>query len=206
MSFYSAELDGNSKINTAESFLSGCLSWYCIRSQPKHEHIAAANLRQIPGVTVFNPRLRIIRQTRRGQVCLIEPLFPNYLFAQFVPCVSLEKVRYAPGVSMVVHFGTRMPVIPDEVIDDLRRCVDEQNNATYFEASLNSGDEVEISSGAFQGAQGVVQQVLPAKQRVRVLLEIMGRETSIELSLNSIFCEKPIPAQFILGRAGANAA
>jgi transcriptional antiterminator RfaH len=202
MSCYNAELTRRTEPRT-ESIFSGGLAWYCVRSQPKHEHIAAANLQQLAGVRVFNPRLRIIRQTRRGPVCVVEPLFPNYLFAQFVPCVLLEKVRYAPGVSTVVHFGTRIPVIPDEVIEELRRCVEAQGDTAYQEAGLNSGDEVEIASGAFQGAQAVVVKVLPAKQRVQVLLEIMGRETALELSLHSIFCEKTPGSHPVLGRVPA---
>ena len=33
-------------------------SWFCLRTQPKREHIAAACLRQIPEVEVFCPRVR----------------------------------------------------------------------------------------------------------------------------------------------------
>src|SRR5256885_9917179 len=43
-------------------------AWYCARTQPKHEHIAAANLRKRLGLDVFHPRLRLERATRRGAV------------------------------------------------------------------------------------------------------------------------------------------
>ena len=41
-------------------------AWFCVRSQPKHEHIAAANLRRNPDIDVLNLRIRFKRSTRRG--------------------------------------------------------------------------------------------------------------------------------------------
>src|SRR3954453_19819651 len=72
--------------------------WCCIRSHPKREHIAAAQLNCVPGVEVFNPQLRLERQTRRGRMFFTESLFVNYLFARFVPETTLETVRYTPSV------------------------------------------------------------------------------------------------------------
>src|ERR1041385_5012998 len=97
------------------------LAWFCLRSQPKHEHIAARHLRQMPGVEVFLPRVRFRRKTRRGAEWTTEALFPNYLFARFDWHASLRRVHHAPGVSNVVHFGQRWPTISDNVMADLRR-------------------------------------------------------------------------------------
>ena len=73
--------------------------WACIRTHPKHEHIAAAQLSHVPDVQVFNPQLRLERQTRRGLMRSTESLFVNYLFARFVIETTLEQVRYTPSVN-----------------------------------------------------------------------------------------------------------
>src|SRR5262245_37940374 len=96
-------------------------AWFCVRSQPKHEHIAAAHLARFDDVEVFNPRIRFARSTRKGPTWVIESLFPNYLFARFHWKSGLSKVRYSPGLSHVVHFGTRWPTVPDGVIEQLRQ-------------------------------------------------------------------------------------
>src|SRR5687767_8656942 len=83
----------------------GVPAWHGIRTHVKHEHIAEAHLRQIPGVEVFNPRLRLLRSTRRGRRWFTESLFPNYLFARFVQEAVLEKVNYTPAVKVVLRFG-----------------------------------------------------------------------------------------------------
>src|SRR5687768_2875491 len=59
------------------------VAWFCLRSQPRHEHIAARQLAQMSDVEVFNPRIRFARPTRHGPAWVTESLFPNYLFARF---------------------------------------------------------------------------------------------------------------------------
>src|SRR4051794_41156322 len=145
--------------------------WCCIRSHPKREHIAAAQLSCIPGVEVFNPQLRLERRTRRGRMCCTESLFVNYLFARFVPETSLEKVRYTPSVKTVLQFGTEVATIRDEVIEDLRRTVAE-SAGTVFTDTPQTGEEAEVTAGPFQGERGIVGRVLPARQRVELFLNV----------------------------------
>src|SRR5437763_14645592 len=97
-------------------------AWFCLRSQPKHEHIAAAHLKK-EGIEVYLPRIRFRRSTRQGPVWFTEALFPNYLFARFELASCVRKVRHARGVRGVVHFGDQWPRIPDAVIEDLRKTI-----------------------------------------------------------------------------------
>src|SRR5215467_15412648 len=80
-------------------------AWYCLRAQPKHEHIAAAHLRILEGVTAFCPRIRFRRVTRQGTVWVTEAMFPGYLFARFELLEMHRQVQYAHGVSGIVRFA-----------------------------------------------------------------------------------------------------
>lgn len=71
--------------------------WFCIRSRQKHEQIAAVHLRQIAGVEVFCPRVRLKRNTRAGAKWFTEAMFPGYLFARFLVGTRDKEVRYAAG-------------------------------------------------------------------------------------------------------------
>src|SRR3954454_1564060 len=97
--------------------------WFCIRTQPKHEHIAAAHLKKEADIEVYLPRIRFKRATRQGPVWFTEALFPNYLFARFDLAACLRRVHHARGVRGVVHFGEQWPAIPDAIIDELRATV-----------------------------------------------------------------------------------
>jgi len=177
-------------------------AWFCIRTHLKHEHIAEAHLQNIPGVEAFNPRLRLLRSTRRGRRWFTESLFPNYIFARFVLESMLEKIRYTPAVKLVLQFGDRVPEIPDPVIEDLRQGVDELSSSILTDAPV-AGEEVEIAAGAFVGTKGLVTQVLPGKQRARILLDVMGRAVPAELSLEIVLYNRRNAARLALDRTGS---
>src|SRR5271165_2648864 len=84
---------------------SGSESWFCVRTHPKHEHIAAAQLRLEPDVAVFLPRIRYQRSTRCGPAWVTEALFKDYVFARFNLSEALRRVQGTRAVRCVVHFG-----------------------------------------------------------------------------------------------------
>jgi len=161
------------------------VAWFCLRSQPKHEHIAAGHLRQIEGVEVFNPRIRYSRTTRLGPATVTESMFPNYLFARFDWQTLLNRVHYAPGVSGIVHFGSKWPTVPDAAIEEIRRVIGAQG-VHVISNDLAPGDSVEVAGGIFHGLNAIITQVMPGKQRVMVLMDFLGRQTAVELKVNSV--------------------
>lgn len=165
--------------------------WFCLRAQPKHEHIAAARLRQCEGIEVFCPRVRIQRSTRRGLVWFTEALFPNYLFARFEWLQAHALVRSSPGVSGIVRFGDHVPEVPAAALGELRNYMEDAELKTVS-FRLAEGDDVEIVEGPFRGQNGVVKQLLPARERVKVLLEVLGGVTEVDLSLTSVFKEAAV--------------
>lgn len=180
---------GNVPDGTADSAFHTEPVWACIRTHPKHEHIAAAQLSHVPGVEVFNPQLRLERQTRRGRMRSTESLFVNYLFARFVIETTVERVRYTPSVKTVLQFGERIATIPDVVIQDLRQALLEHADTVFTDTPLQ-GDEAEISNGPFQGEKGIIVRVLPARERVEILLDVLGRPLPTEFSLSSIIFKR----------------
>jgi transcriptional antiterminator RfaH len=163
-------------------------TWFCLRAQPKHEHIAAAHLRKMDGIEVFLPRVRFKRSTRQGMAWVTEALFPNYLFARFDWQNSLRQVQAARGVSGVVHFGERWPVIETAIITELQASVGTDELHTIA-TGLALGDIVEIADGSMRGLSAVVTRVMPGKERVAVLMDFLGRQTTIEVPMNSIIKE-----------------
>jgi transcriptional antiterminator RfaH len=156
-------------------------AWFCVRTQPRHEHIAAAGLRRNLELEVFLPRVRFKRSTRKGLVWVTEALFLNYLFARFDLGTCLRRVQAARGVEGVVHFGNHWPVIPDGVIAELRTAMGDEE-VRVLSQEFSPGDVVEIGAGVFHGLQAVVTRLVPGKQRVAVLLDFLGRQTSTELA------------------------
>jgi transcriptional antiterminator RfaH len=163
-------------------------AWYCARTKPKHEHIAAANLRKNLNLEVFHPRLSIERATRRGVMRVSEPLFPCYIFFRCLIEEKLNEIRRTSGVSTIVHFADKIPKIADAVIEELKECFAGEE-MMRVEDRLSPGDEVIVAEGAFSGMRAFVLRVMPARRRVQVLLDVLGRPTPAEVDENSVVVE-----------------
>jgi transcriptional antiterminator RfaH len=155
-------------------------AWFCVRSHPKREHIAAAQLRQDEAIEVFLPRIRYKRCTRYGPVWTTEALFTSYLFARFDPELCLRRVQHAHAVRGIVRFGLRYPTIPSEVMEQLRAASGPEEMCVAGE-TFEPGDRVRIAGGPFHDLQALVTRALPGRQRVALLLDFLGRQTPVEL-------------------------
>ncbi len=160
-------------------------AWYCARTKPKHERIAAANLQKNLGLEVFHPRLRMERATRRGVMRVIEPLFPCYIFVRCVLEERLDAVRHVTGISSLVHFGRRIAMVPEAAIDELRQCFESEQPMAMIDG-LVAGAEVLIAEGAFMGLSAMVVRALPAVRRVQILLDFLGRPTLAEVDRSTL--------------------
>jgi transcriptional antiterminator RfaH len=167
-------------------------AWYCLRSQPKREHIAAAHLRLLDNVSAFCPRIRFKRATRKGLVWVTEAMFPGYLFARFELVEMHLKVRYTHGVSGIVRFAGRYPTIEEDALVQLRSPAGaaEIEELSY---DLSEGDQVKIVGGAFGGLEAVVTRVLSAKERVKVLMDFLGRKMEAEIQCSNVLRQMAHP-------------
>jgi len=178
------------------------MRWFCLRTKPKHEHLAAAALKQMQGVECVCPRIRYRKATRRGAVWFAEALFPGYLFAEFLFSDQHRQVQAAPGILTLLRFGDGVAVIDNETITRLREAGGEEE-LIVFDPAPKVGDEVKIAEGAFEGLQAVITELLPARDRVKVLLEFLGRSVEAEIATPKVISPVSPRAAAGLGRIPA---
>ena len=162
--------------------------WFCLKAEPKREHLAATALRRRFEIECLSPRLRFRKLTQRGPVWFVEAMFPGYLFAKFVYSTQHRAVESSLGVRGIVRFGERLATLPEETVMALQSKAGAEEVVT-IDSSLKIGQPVHIIEGPFQGLEVVVTQVLPAKERIRVLLDFLGRSLEMEVP-----AEKVLPA------------
>ncbi len=163
--------------------------WYCVHTKPKCEHLVAAKLRQYEGVEAYCPRLRFQRSTPRGKVWFVEALFPSYLFARFAYADSVRAVRHAHDVIRVVEFGGNPAPISDETIELLRGEM-QGLDVREVQMGLSVGDSVEVSEGPMRGLKGIVESLANGADRVRVLLEFLGRQSLVEVASGKVLSDR----------------
>ncbi len=156
------------------------LDWYCIRAKPRMESVAAATLSTLDSVEVFLPRTTRPKKLKPSP---LKVLFPGYFFARFDPRINIRNIHYARGVAYVVR-RKEVPVpIPSQVMIELR-LLSEDGILEIPDKPHQVGNKGKIISGLFKGGEGKVSQLVPARERVKVLFEILGQPTEVEIDEN----------------------
>lgn len=175
-------------------------AWYCVRTQSKRENLASRSLKQLEGVEVFCPRLRYKKATRRGKVWWVEAMFPGYIFAYFCRQEHERAIIHTQGVMSLLKFGSFVPSISTTFIAELCQQIESHqddessDDMLTLQPLVQEGDEVEIAHGAMQGIQGKVIEVLPAGERVKLLIDFLGNTQVVDADLFSLLLpNKPIP-------------
>jgi transcriptional antiterminator RfaH len=160
-------------------------TWFCLRAQARREHVAATNLRERVAVEVFAPRIQRIVNTRHGLAMnATEALFPGYLFARFIYRDQVRHVISTCGVTGIVAFGGQVPAVADQVIEYLRGEISQADRTVA--PVLAEGSWVRILSGCFQFIEGRVLNFDPRTERVRLLLELLGRDVQVTVSTERV--------------------
>lgn len=142
-------------------------------------------LRRQLEVPCFSPRLRYKKATRRGAVWFVEAMFPGYLFAQFVYPTLRRRVEAASGIQGILRFGDFVATVDDTILAALQQKTGDDETVT-IDPDVKVGQSVRIAEGPFQGIEALVTRLVPAKERVRVLLEFLGRTIETEISIPKV--------------------
>lgn len=168
------------------------LHWYCLRAKPKTERITSAILRAEIGLEVFSPLIRFERARASGRVWVTEAMFPGYVFARFRYLQQFRQVQASRGVTRIVNFGGHPAVVPDTIVEDLRHSVRDEETIV-IESSVQIGEEVNVVEGPFRGIKAVVSRVMPGRERVALLMEVLGMEREVEVGLSAVLPDIPHP-------------
>lgn len=159
--------------------------WFCIKTQPKRERAAFKTLLTLPNVEALLPMARYPRQTRSGKRQTNEAIFPGYLFCRFAPAHSSRQVQYSQGVAYIIKRADQLVSMPMEVIEEISQLAPE-GVLDLEPRPLLPGDKVRLIQGIFTGNEAEVVSLAPSAERVKVLLEILGREQEITLPVDTI--------------------
>jgi transcriptional antiterminator RfaH len=154
------------------------LNWYAIYTKPKCEDSTALHLRNA-GIKVLNPKIRIKKYLRGKYLQAVEPLFKNYIFAEFDNTTHNQMIRFTRGVKYIV--GKENPVaVPKEIIEAINAHMGEDSIITPARESFSRGDRVLVKEGPFANFYGIFERELPGRERIVILLEALGSRLEIE--------------------------
>ena len=151
--------------------------WYLIKTKPRQEKIAIANLEN-QKYRVYCPFALINNKSQF--------LFPGYLFIHLDnESQDWSPIKSTKGVLNFVRFGINFAKIPDKVIDLITQ--NEKNTANKIKNinDFKKGDKVQINDGVFKSCIAIFQSI-KSDERVLILLNLLGQEQTININKKSL--------------------
>ncbi len=161
--------------------------WFVVNTKPGAEKLAQTHLER-QGFTVYLPRMiKKLRHQRRPVAPVEVPLFPRYLFVQIDLAVDAwHCINNTIGVARLVSFGKLPSAVSHRVIDEIRQREDEDGIVRLSRMHrFKQGDQVAIVEGALMDRTGIFQCETD-KERVIVLLNLLGREISVTVGQDAL--------------------
>lgn len=171
--------------------------WYVVRVQSGRENTVQAALERklkVAGKTEVIPRVLVpveaITEVKAGQKRTRKrKLYPGYVLVEVsqdekgkVPADVWGMVRDTAGVGDFVGAHNSPEPLPPEEVERLLAIVERSTDKTpQVQIAFKKGDSVKIKEGPLESFDGVVDETIPAKGLVRVIVTIFGRATPVEL-------------------------
>lgn len=166
------------------------LKWYIVHTYSGFENKVKRNLEErikALGQEEFFGRVLVpteqVIELRKGQKkTSSRKFYPGYILVQMVLNEDTwHTVKDTAKVTGFVGGGVRPTPIPEEEADRIIRQMEEGVSKPKPKYSFEEGDEVRVIDGPFNNFQGVVEEIKPEKEKLRVLITIFGRSTPVEL-------------------------
>ena len=163
-------------------------NWYVIHTYSGYEDAVARNLKQrIESLgmedkifQVLVPKEKKIKIKNGKRKLIEEKIYPGYVLVEMVVTDdSWYVVRNTPNVTGFVGAGTTpIPVSGDE-IEYLKKRMG--TDTPQYDIQVVSGDVVKITDGPFKDFEGKVSTIDQERGKIKVLVNMFGRDTPVEL-------------------------
>ncbi|NLM53085.1 MAG: transcription termination/antitermination protein NusG [Firmicutes bacterium] len=163
-------------------------NWYVVHTYAGYENKVKTNLeKRVESMEMQDKIFRVLvpmekeLEVKDGKKkTTLKKVFPGYVLVEMIVTDdSWYVVRNTPGVTGFVGPGSKpIPLSEEEVAQILQQMgLDEPKPKIDFTV----GESVRVIEGPFADFIGSVEEVMPDRKKVKVLVSMFGRETPVEL-------------------------
>ncbi len=163
--------------------------WYVVHTYSGYENKVKADIEK----TIENRKLQdmmfevmvplqdVVEMKNGVRKVVSKKMFPGYVLVHMIKNdVTWYVVRNTRGVTGFVGPGSEpVPLTQTEMVK-LGVKVDN------IQIDVEVGDYIRVIAGAWEGTEGTIKGINPAKQVVTIDVDIFGRSTSVEIGLGDI--------------------
>lgn len=163
-------------------------NWYALHTYSGYEESVAKNLRRrIKSMDMEDKIFKVMvpkekkMKIKNGQKKVVEErIFPGYVLVNMVVTDETWYIaRNTPNVTGFIGAGNMpVPISPEEI-----KILKEKTEAEEpeYKIDVKKGDVVKINDGPFKGYEGKIEAVDKERGKVKVLVDMFGRDTPVEL-------------------------
>jgi len=162
--------------------------WYVLHTYSGYEDAVAKNLKQrVESLgmedKIFNvlvPKEKKIKIKNGKKKTVEEKIYPGYVLVEMIVTDdSWYVVRNTPNVTGFVGSGTVPLPVSLEEMDSLKTKM--TTDEPKYTIEFKKGDLVKITDGPFKDSEGKVSETDREKGKVKVMINMFGRDTPLEL-------------------------
>ncbi len=164
--------------------------WYVVHTYSGFENKVAEAIRQRAKIfgqedeisQVVIPTEEVV-EVRKGQRRITpQKFFPGYVLVEMeLTDDSWHLVKSTPKVTGFVGSGPRPVPLPQEEVEEILRQMEVGAEKPKPKLTFEKNEQVKIIEGPFSNFTGVVDEINPDRNTLRVLVTIFGRATPVEL-------------------------
>ena len=166
--------------------------WYALHTYSGHENKVKTYLESLiesadaEGAIsqVVVPTEEVV-ELRGGKKTITKKRFlPSYVLVEMEMTKNAwHLVTNIPGVTNFVGPARKPQPLRQEEIDHILGHIERRKDQEVEEIPFAVGDQVKVNDGPFKDFVGTVQEVIPEKRRLNIMVSIFGRGTPVELDV-----------------------
>ncbi|MCP5056718.1 MAG: transcription termination/antitermination factor NusG [bacterium] len=164
--------------------------WYIVHTYSGHEAKAKRSLLERARTSgheaeideILIPEENVVEVVKGKKQTSKRKFFPGYILVHMnLTDDTWHVVKDTPKVTGFVGGGERPAPIPDEDVAKMAAQMKEGESKPKPKIIFDEGESVRVVNGPFANFSGFVDEVLPEKEKVRVMVQVFGRSTPVTL-------------------------
>jgi transcriptional antiterminator NusG len=170
--------------------------WYIVHTYSGHEKRAKQALLERAKALgkeeyfdeVLIPEEQVVEMVKGEKRTSKRKFFPGYIIVRMA--LDDESWHIVRGTSRVTGFvgggGNEPTPIDDAEVARMTQQIREGAAKPKPKVTFEEGENVRVTTGPFANFQGFIDEVRPDKEKVRVMVQVFGRATPVELDYTQL--------------------
>ncbi len=169
--------------------------WYVVNTYSGFENRAKTSLLDLAKAKgmadsfgeVLIPTEQVVEVKKGERRTSTRKFFPGYILVEMeLNNETWHLVKSTPKITGFVGGVTNPPSIPEAEVRRITSRMEEGEKEPVMIHTFGEGDQIKVTEGPFSNFNGRVEHVDEEKQRLKVLVQIFGRDTPVELDFSQV--------------------